>query len=44
VARQIVQAYEKLGNTAAAEVSRNRLKFLRADTPQWFLTAQAATK
>jgi tetratricopeptide (TPR) repeat protein len=44
VARQIVQAYEKLGNTAAAEVSRNRLKYLRADTPQWFLTAQSAQK
>jgi tetratricopeptide (TPR) repeat protein len=40
VARQIVLAYEKLGNAAAAEVSRNRLKYLRADTPQWFLVSQ----
>jgi hypothetical protein len=42
VASQIVQSYEKLGNKAAAEVSRNRWKYLRADTPQWFVAANVA--
>ena len=41
VARQIVLAYEKLGNKAQAEVDRTRWKYLRADSPQWFLAAQA---
>jgi tetratricopeptide (TPR) repeat protein len=43
VARQIVLAYEKLGNKAQAEVDRTRWRYLRADTPQWFLASQAAT-
>ena len=42
VARQIVLSYEKLGNKAAAEVNRNRWKYLRADSPQWFVAANAA--
>jgi tetratricopeptide (TPR) repeat protein len=42
VAWQLVLAYEKLGNNAQAEVDRNRWKYLRADTPQWFLTLKAA--
>lgn len=42
VARQIILAYEKLGNKASAEVTRNRWKYLRADTPQWFLASKAA--
>jgi tetratricopeptide (TPR) repeat protein len=42
VSRQITLAYEKLGNKAAAEVNRNRWKYLRADTPQWFLASNAA--
>ncbi len=42
VARQIVLAYEKLGNKAAAEVSRRRWQFLRDDTPQWFVASSAA--
>jgi tetratricopeptide (TPR) repeat protein len=41
VARQLVLAYEKLGNKAQAEVDRTRWKYLRADSPQWFLAAQA---
>jgi tetratricopeptide (TPR) repeat protein len=44
VASQIVQSYEKLGNKAAAEVNRNRWKYLRADTPQWFVAANVATR
>ena len=43
VAKQLVLTYEKLGDKAAAEVNRNRWKYLRADTPQWFLAADAAT-
>jgi tetratricopeptide (TPR) repeat protein len=42
VAWQIVLTNEKLGNKAAAEVTRNRWKYLRADTPQWFLAVHAA--
>jgi tetratricopeptide (TPR) repeat protein len=41
VARQIVLTQEKLGNKAQAEVDRTRWKYLRADSPQWFLAAQA---
>jgi tetratricopeptide (TPR) repeat protein len=43
VARQLVLTYEKLGDKAAAEVNRNRWKYLRADTPQWFLAANVTT-
>lgn len=39
---RIVVANEKLGDKAAAEVNRNRWKYLRADTPQWFLASHAA--
>jgi tetratricopeptide (TPR) repeat protein len=42
VAWQLILAYEKLGNKAQAEVDRTRWKYLRADTPQWFLTSKAA--
>ncbi|PWT86988.1 MAG: hypothetical protein C5B58_00545, partial [Acidobacteria bacterium] len=41
IARQIVLAYEKIGDTGAAALARNRLKYLRAPTPQWYLAAQA---
>lgn len=44
VARQSILAYEKLGAKAQAEVDRTRWKYLRADTPQWFLSAQAAAR
>jgi len=44
VARQSILAYEKLGDKAQAEVDRTRWKYLRADTPQWFLAARAAAK
>jgi tetratricopeptide (TPR) repeat protein len=42
VARQSILAYEKLGNKAQAEVDRTRWKYLRADTPQWFLASRAS--
>jgi tetratricopeptide (TPR) repeat protein len=42
VVRQIVLAYEKLGDKATAEVNRNRLKYLRTDTPQWLLASRTA--
>ena len=42
VSWQMVLAYEKLGDHATAEVNRNRWKYLRADTPQWFLASHAA--
>jgi len=42
VAKQIFLAYEKLGDKAAAAVSRNRWNYLRADTPQWLLSSKAA--
>jgi len=42
VAWQIVLANQKLGDKAATEVTRNRWKYLRADTPQWFLASHAA--
>jgi hypothetical protein len=43
VARQIVLTQEKLGNKAQAEVDRTRWKYLRADSPQWFLATQTAS-
>lgn len=42
VARQIVLAYEKLGDQRNLEAARNRLKYLRAPTPQWYLASHAA--
>jgi tetratricopeptide (TPR) repeat protein len=42
VAWQMVLASEKLGDKAGAEVNRNRWKYLRSDTPQWFLAQRAA--
>lgn len=42
VARQIALAYEKLGDSGSAALARNRLKFLRAPTPQWYLVTQSA--
>lgn len=42
VARQIVLTYEKLGDAGSAALARNRLKYLRAPTPQWYLVTQAA--
>ena len=39
VLRQFILAQEKLGNSAGAEASRIRLKYLRASTIEWFLVA-----
>jgi tetratricopeptide (TPR) repeat protein len=41
--QQLALAQEKLGNNAAAESTRNRLKYLRAPTVEWYLTTHAAT-
>ena len=41
VTRQLILAYEKLGDRTAAELNRNRLNFLRSDTPQWFAASHA---
>lgn len=43
VLRQFILAQEKLGNSAGAEVSRTRLKFLRASTVEWFLVTRSAS-
>jgi tetratricopeptide (TPR) repeat protein len=43
VLRQFILAQEKLGNSAAAEASRTRLKYLRASTVEWFLVAGSAS-
>jgi len=42
VLQQLALAQEKLGNNAAAESMRNRLKYLRAPTVEWYLTTHAA--
>jgi hypothetical protein len=34
---QLAAAQEKLGNTAAAEATRTRIKYLRAPTVEWYL-------
>jgi predicted Zn-dependent protease len=38
---QLAQAQEKLGNAAAAEATRTRIKYLRSPTPDWYLVTQA---
>jgi hypothetical protein len=43
VLRQFILAQEKLGNSAGAEVSRTRLKLLRASTVEWFLVTRSAS-
>jgi tetratricopeptide (TPR) repeat protein len=43
VLRQFILAQEKLGNSAAAEASRKRLKYLRALTVEWFLVAGSSS-
>jgi tetratricopeptide (TPR) repeat protein len=43
VLRQFILAQEKLGNSDGAEVSRRRLKYLRASTVEWFLVAGSAS-
>jgi len=43
VLRQFILAQEKLGNSAGAEASRIRLKYLRASTIEWFLVAGSAS-
>jgi predicted Zn-dependent protease len=43
VLHQFILAQEKLGNSAAVEESRTRLKYLRAATVEWFLVASSAT-
>jgi tetratricopeptide (TPR) repeat protein len=43
VLRQFMLAQEKLGNSAGAEASRRRLKFLRASTVEWFLVTRSAS-
>jgi predicted Zn-dependent protease len=40
--QQLALAQEKLGNTAAAESTRTRLKYQRAPTVEWYLTTHAA--
>jgi predicted Zn-dependent protease len=39
--QQLALAHEKLGNTAAAESIRRRLKYQRATTVEWYLTTHA---
>jgi tetratricopeptide (TPR) repeat protein len=43
VLRQFILAQEKLGNSALAEASRTRLKYLRASTVEWVLVAGSAS-
>jgi hypothetical protein len=38
--QQLAFIQEKLGNTAAAQLTRTRLKFQRAPTVEWFLVAR----
>lgn len=38
---QLILTHEKLGNSAAAESSRRRLKYLRAPTVEWFLVSHS---
>jgi len=38
---QLAAAQEKLGNTAAAEATRTRIKYLRAPTVEWYLLTTA---
>jgi tetratricopeptide (TPR) repeat protein len=38
---QLILTQEKLGNSAAAESSRTRLKYLRAPTVEWFLVSHS---
>src|SRR6267154_524725 len=40
---QLAAAQEKLGNTAAAEATRSRIKYLRAPTVEWYLLTTART-
>jgi len=39
--QKLAQAQEKLGNPAAAEATRTRLKYQRAPTVEWYLTAHS---
>jgi tetratricopeptide (TPR) repeat protein len=41
--QQLALAQDKLGNAAAAEAVRTRLKYLRAPTVEWYLVSHAAT-
>jgi tetratricopeptide (TPR) repeat protein len=43
VLRQLILAQEKLSNSGGAELSRERLKYLRSSTVEWFLVAGSAT-
>jgi hypothetical protein len=41
VLRQLILTQEKLGNLAAAESDRTRLKYLRAPTVEWFIVSHS---
>jgi tetratricopeptide (TPR) repeat protein len=43
VLRQFILAQDKIGNSAGAQASRTRLKYLRASTVEWFLIAGSAS-
>jgi hypothetical protein len=43
VVRQLILTQEKLGNAAAAESIRARLKYLRTPTAEWYLVSHAAS-
>ncbi len=43
VLQQLAQAQEKSGDTAGAESTRTRLKFLRSPTVEWFLVSHPLT-
>jgi predicted Zn-dependent protease len=40
--QQLALAEDKLGDTAAAESTRTRLKYMRAPTPEWYLVTHPA--
>src|SRR6202035_495548 len=40
--QNLAQAQEKLGNAAAAQATRTRLKYQRAPTTEWYLVAHSA--
>jgi predicted Zn-dependent protease len=42
VARHIVLAYQKLGDSANADAAKTRLQYLRAPTAPWYLASNAA--
>jgi tetratricopeptide (TPR) repeat protein len=43
VLRQLILTQQKLGNVAAAETARTRMKYLRSPSPEWYLVSHSAS-